>query len=97
MRTLLVASMLVLATAACDRRNDPDVDPARTGSSSPPGAVVDATPAPAATTPATTPTTVPPTTAEDCEGRAGTEGCPPTDGTAVPTQPQPSQPPPTRP
>lgn len=37
MRIPLLCAALVLATAACDRRDDPDVDPANTGTLSSPG------------------------------------------------------------
>lgn len=93
MRIVLFIGVLLLAGAGCDRRHDPDVDRASTGSSTPPGEQVDTTPDPA---PATTPPTLPPPTATDpdCEDRAGTEGCPPTGDQRVPTEPQPTQTPP---
>ncbi|AKC87130.1 hypothetical protein [Pseudoxanthomonas suwonensis] len=93
MRAILLTAVLLLATAGCDRRADPNVDPASTGSSTPPGELIDTTPDPA---PATTPPVLPPptTTNPDCEGRAGTEGCPPTDDPRVPIEPQPTQTPP---
>ena len=63
MRTILMAGVLLLATAACDRRDDPEVDPASTGVSSPAGDVVDSTADPAATPPTMPPPAVP----ADCE------------------------------
>lgn len=72
--------LLALAgiTCACDRRDDPDVDPARTGVSTPPGQSVDQTPDTAAVPPATPApvgkeTQLPNRPIRDCEGLQGSE------------------------
>ena len=90
MRTILMAGVLLLATAGCDRREDPEVDPANTGVGSPAGDVV-ATPAAPAATPPTMP---PPAVPADCQDGQGGEGCPPADDQRVPVEPQPTQTPP---
>ena len=90
MRPILIAGVLLLATAACDRRDDPEVDPASTGVSSLAGDMVDSTADPAATPPTMPPPAVP----ADCEKGQGGEGCPPVDDQRVPVEPQPTQTPP---
>ncbi len=65
---------LLLAIAACDRRDDPDVPASSTGSSTPPGEAVDAgADDRAAVRDEPVHLTQPPPAATDCEGKAGDE------------------------
>ena len=88
MRTILLTGVLLLSAAGCDRREDPEVDRGSTAVDTPPGETVQATPETAP------PSMPPPAVQPSCEGRAGSEGCPPADEQQVPTEPEPAQTPP---
>ncbi|WP_156924821.1 hypothetical protein [Pseudoxanthomonas sp. J35] len=105
MRTLMLATALVAfaGLAACDRRDDQDID--RTGAATDTPAVVDpaTTPpppadpvntSPATIDPATPPGTIPPTTNGTtdpaCVGKEGTEGCPEVQDERLPTEKEPT-------
>lgn len=65
---------LLLAVAACDRRDDPGVPASSTGSSTPPGEAVDAgADDKAATRDEPVHLTQPPPAATDCDGKVGDE------------------------
>ncbi|MCL6710976.1 hypothetical protein M8R20_28660 [Pseudomonas sp. R2.Fl] len=70
----LVWAMAMTVMPACDRRDDPSVPPASTGSSTPPGERVDAgADDKAAVKDEPVHLTQPPPTATECDGKVGDE------------------------
>lgn len=71
---LLLAMMMTAMTTACDRRDDPSVPPASTGSGTPPGERGDAgADDKAAVKDEPVHLTQPPPTATECDGKVGDE------------------------